>query len=270
MIQGVDISRYQGDNIDFNKMYANGARFVGIRFSQGINYKDSMAQANYAKAKAAGLKVFPYHFTTMDNPVDQANWFKQCMGDLKFDFSPAMDVEFYNPPSQLYGYSNEIEPLYEFRYDPPLLTNRLKAVTYLLTIPNESIVDTLGRQLIGFQGFQKPKIYTNVSSGNKVFKSKIMGTRYDLWVAHWSGPTVQLTRPTLPNVWKAADKYEIWQDGVIDGYPWGLPQGDKIDHDVWGNSSPFPGNEEKKYYTKVYLKELNITIDGDLTEVANA
>jgi len=269
VIQGTDISRYQGENIDFNKMYANGARFVGIRFSQGINYRDSLAVTNYEKAKAAGLLVFPYHFTTTDNAIEQANWFKECMGDLKFDFSPAMDVEYYVSTQKLYGYQSEIEPVYEFRYNPPILTDYLKAVTYLLTVPTEAIVDSLGRQLIGYQGFTKPKIYTNVGSGNTVFKSAIMGERYDLWVAHWPGPTQPLLKPTLPNVWKTKGLYEIWQDGIVDGYPWGLPEGDKIDHNVWGTNSIFPIEEESKYSIKVYIQELNKTISGNLKEVSN-
>lgn len=270
IIQGVDISRYQGDAIDFNKMYNNGARFVGIRFSQGINYKDSLAQVNYIKAKEAGLKVFPYHFVTNDNAIEQANWFKQCMGDLKFDFSPAMDVEYYANIPRLYGFQGEIEPVYEFRYNPPLLTTYLKTITYLLTIPTEAIVDSLGRQLIGFQGFEKPKIYTNIGSGNAVFKSTVMGTRYDLWIAHWPGPTKPLLEPSLPNIWKTKGLYEIWQDGVIDGFPWGLPQGDKIDHNVWGNNSIFPGKEKVEYPTNIYIHELGKTISGNLKEADNA
>ena len=119
--------------------------------------------------------------------------------------------------------------------------------TYGLSYPTESAIDFIGRQLTTVMAadprwvdYEYPAIYTNASSGNKIFRTSAM-SRYPLWVANWSTPgKPPLTEPTKPAVWKGVDYY-VWQDGVIDGTPYGIAG--KVDHDVWGQLIPFPGDE---------------------------
>jgi hypothetical protein len=262
-IQGVDVSRYQG-TIDWNKLYANGGRFAGIRFSQGIGYADTYAEANCVAAKAAGVKIFPYHFCTTDNAITQANWFKKCMGNIVFDLPPALDVEYYTPTMQseldhneLYGLPYpEVFPELRFRYDLiPMTLKQMNDELRTLVIPTQSIVDVICRQLANFQGFPTPVIYTNASSGNAVFTNSSM-SKYPLWIANWT----TADKPYLPAIWKTKGTYIIWQKGVVDGTPWGTIPNTKIDWDVWGNEREFPGTPTNEITGTIYIKELDKTL----------
>lgn len=113
-------------------------------------------------------------------------------------------------------------------------------ILYGLTYPSEAVVDSIGRKLItwmesrsDFKGFTAPAIYTNYASGKKIFKSKVIGTRYGLWVAHW-----RVSKPLLPPVWEGQD-YMLWQYDVVSGAPFGLTS--QLDVNRWGSKVPFPG-----------------------------
>lgn len=63
--QGIDVSIWQGYNIDFNKVKAAGINFVILRAGYGkyISQKDPTFETNYKKAKAAGLNVGAYWYS---------------------------------------------------------------------------------------------------------------------------------------------------------------------------------------------------------------
>lgn len=63
---GIDVSRYQGD-IDFNKVKAAGCEFVMLRamiYNNGELGKDRKFEQYYKDAKAAGLKIGVYYYST--------------------------------------------------------------------------------------------------------------------------------------------------------------------------------------------------------------
>ena len=69
---GIDVSRYQGD-IDFNKVKAAGCDFVMLRamiYNNGELGEDKKFEEYYKDAKAAGLLVGVYYFTT-DSTIEE-------------------------------------------------------------------------------------------------------------------------------------------------------------------------------------------------------
>lgn len=62
LIKGIDVSIYQGDNINWKACAAAGYKFVICRCGVGNSSKDKNYEKNIAGAKAAGLKVMAYHF----------------------------------------------------------------------------------------------------------------------------------------------------------------------------------------------------------------
>ena len=89
--------------------------------------------------------------------------------------------------------------------------------------------------------FVYPSVYTNASSGNKIFTSATM-SRYLLWVANWNSPgKPPLATPSKPAVWRDTPHY-VWQYAVQDGSDFGDP-GTQYDRDRWGTLMPFPGDE---------------------------
>lgn len=251
MIIGLDISHWQSTNIDWAKMVAANVKFIYLKASQGANYKDDCFEENYKNARAAGLAVGAYHFTTKDNALAQYNNFVGAMGDKELQLPPALDCEYYTA----YAKNVEVLPDYTerqadvivvtaFRYDKPPLLSRIRAAVRGYSITTAAIVDSMGMKLTAWmQGranmdkYKYPAIYTNVSSGNAIFTypKYLKMNRYPLWVANW-----KVTTPNLPAIWKGLP-YLAWQDGIVAGDFYGVPA--EADHNIWGELVPFPGSE---------------------------
>lgn len=261
-IDGCDISAWQGHagpDFDIEKMWESGLRYVILKIGQD-DWVDRCFLFNYAAFRASPhpWMIGGYWFTTTFNALVQAETILNATQSVRFDFPIYQDVEFYTrAPSSarlfkyadLYGIPMVLEysdalPVLEYRYANPSLLMRMAPGLYGAEITTQAIVDVIATRLKGQQGWAESGVYTNLYSGNTVFKSAVM-SRLHLWVAHW-GQT--LTRPLLPNVWKPADKWMIWQYGVDSGVPHGFPGG--LDHDQSGNTFPIvppPVEEEYQY-----------------------
>lgn len=199
-IQGCDVSHWQR-GMDYVKAYSAGLRFVYIKVSQGIAYKDDKALAHNTSARAAGLKTGFYHFLTTDAPQAQYNWMLQCIGDMPCDLAPALDYETVNN-----------------------------------TLPSSSTLYTMAILLKNWRNFPVPAIYTNLSTANTrlLNTTTVKWSQFLLWIAQWN-----VTAPTIPIAWKG-QPYYVWQDRVIKGAQAFGVDGD-LDHDFWGDKLPFPG-----------------------------
>lgn len=100
-VEGVDISSYNG-NIDWAKVKKAGIDFAIIRIGgrgygdDGKMYADDKAVANIKGAQAAGIKAGVYFFsqaTTNEEAVEEADYIKTLLGDVKLDFPVAYDWE---------------------------------------------------------------------------------------------------------------------------------------------------------------------------------
>ena len=103
LIHGIDVSRWQGTNIDWDKVKADGFLFAFVKATDGSAYKRQfidmeITQAN--NAKNAGLKIGFYHFAHPNSfggldkdAEDEANYFLKTLEEfpkpdlpLVFDF----------------------------------------------------------------------------------------------------------------------------------------------------------------------------------------
>lgn len=98
-VKCIDVSTWQGHNIDFNKVKSDGIDYVIIRAGYGKekNQKDDTFETNYAKAKAVGLKVgvywFSYAMSTSD-AIKEANACLYCLGNKQLDMPVYFDLEY--------------------------------------------------------------------------------------------------------------------------------------------------------------------------------
>lgn len=94
---GIDVSRWQED-IDFEAVKAAGCSFVIMRighFNESITV-DAYYHQNIAAAKAAGLDVGVYLYTTANTPDEikaNAAWVAEQLDGIKLDFPVAFDWE---------------------------------------------------------------------------------------------------------------------------------------------------------------------------------
>lgn len=98
--KGVDLSVHNGV-VDFTKVKAAGYSFAILREGYGdeLSYpsqKDARFEANYAKAKAAGVNVGAYHYlyaTTASGAKREAQGFLKNLLGKAFDMPIALDIE---------------------------------------------------------------------------------------------------------------------------------------------------------------------------------
>ena len=100
-LEGIDISSYSGD-VDWAKVKESGVDFAIIRIGgrgygdEGALYTDDRALEYIEGARNAGIKVGGYFFSQAINTeeaVEEADYVKSVLGDIKLDFPVAYDWE---------------------------------------------------------------------------------------------------------------------------------------------------------------------------------
>lgn len=96
-LDGIDVSDWQED-VDFNKIKADGYDFVIIRAGYGneLSQKDKRFEQHYKNAKDAGLFVGTYWYSYAADPADaqlEANVFMQAIAGKTFEMPVFYDIE---------------------------------------------------------------------------------------------------------------------------------------------------------------------------------
>ena len=99
MIQGIDVSKYQG-NILWKDVKAAGIQFAMIRTTlrrtDGILATDTTALANITGAQAAGVPAGAYHYTRAKNQaeaMEEAKYLLSVIRPYRLEYPVALDIE---------------------------------------------------------------------------------------------------------------------------------------------------------------------------------
>lgn len=180
-VKCIDISTWQGRNVDFNKVKSDGIDYVILRAGYGREtyQKDDTFETNYAKAKAAGLKVGVYWFSyamSASEATAEANACLYCLGNKQLDLPVYFDLE-YTPA--ITGLSNS--------------TLTQMCLNFCKTIENN-----------GYDAgvYSSASVYTWQLDRNEIAKN------YSIWNAEWN------SYYTVPcDVWQYSEK------GQVNGIP---------------------------------------------------
>jgi len=102
IVDGVDISYWQGDAIDWNQVKRHGMDYVFIRLGSSdfddptATFQDRHFEANYANASAAGLMTGIYYrsdATTVDQAVQEAQFVLNTLAGRDLDLPVVFDYE---------------------------------------------------------------------------------------------------------------------------------------------------------------------------------
>ena len=175
IVKLIDVSTWQGSNIDFKKVKASGINYVIIRAGFGST-KDNQFENNYKKAKAAGMKVGVYWFsysTTVAGGTTEANACLKYLKGKTLDLPVYYDLEYY-PALQKLGTTNYKKMAYNF-------------------------CETVKKA-----GF-KPGVYASASDYTSFFSPKDFYSRgYSVWNAHWA----KCTKVSC-DVWQYSEKGKV-------------------------------------------------------------
>ena len=177
-IYGIDISHYQGDEVDFMTRSRNNdsIQFIICKATQGITYTDPDFKNNWDMISENGFIKGAYHFyMSDDNPEDQATNFLNAIKDLKpTDITPIVDFE--------EGGIDASQSVSDIQ------NNLLHFLSIIETETN-----------------RKPMIYTDDNTGN-TYLTLPEFANYPLWIANYTTSD----SPDLPTVW--TDKgWDFWQ-----------------------------------------------------------
>ena len=103
-VVGIDVSEWQGSNINWKTVKDSGVDFVIIRVGgrfadSGTIYSDARAQANYAGASAAGLKIGAYFYSQAISPeeaIEEARYLLEAVKDWNIEMPVVYDWEYYS------------------------------------------------------------------------------------------------------------------------------------------------------------------------------
>lgn len=169
-VKCIDISTWQGGDVDFSKVKASGINYVIIRAGFGTK-KDNQFENNYAKAKAAGMKIGIYWFSYATNDyggITEANACLNVLNGRKIDMPVYFDVEY------LSSYASHKQMVYNF-------------------------CDTIKKS-----GY-KTGVYASASDYTSYFSpSDFYGRGYSVWNAHWAKTT-----PVVCDIWQYSEKGRV-------------------------------------------------------------
>ena len=88
LAEGIDVSDYQGDAIDWSAVAESGRVFAFMRASDGLGYTDKDFAKNWPAAADAGLIRGAYHyFRPKSDPISQARRFIEIVSDAGLEAS---------------------------------------------------------------------------------------------------------------------------------------------------------------------------------------
>ena len=175
-VYGIDISSYQGNEVDFINSKKDSIGFIICKATQGAFYIDPKFQQNWSQTKKDGFIRGAYHFYMSQNdPVQQSIHFAKTVGSLEdTDLPPVVDFEG--------GGIDKGQPVEEVQKGLLLF------------------IHTTIKQLN-----RKPMIYTDIPTAYKYLNDPRFA-EYPLWIANY----VKKPQPDIPEIWK--DKgWSFWQ-----------------------------------------------------------
>lgn len=152
-VQGIDISKYQGE-IDWNRVRRAGIAFAYMKVSEGGDHVDERFYRNWEASSRAGVARGVYHFMYWCRTAsEQAVWFSQAVPHDPTQLPPVLDLE-WNHAS--------------------------------VSCPNKvSRADALAKihkmlEIMEYHTGKKPVIYTDITFHREVLEGEFPG--YEFWL----------------------------------------------------------------------------------------
>jgi len=172
---GIDISKFQGNEIDFLNLKKDSLTFVICKATEGITYTDPEFANNWKTIPEKGFVRGAYHFfRSQDAPASQAKNFCNAIKGIQ---------------------AKDIAPIVDFEGSGIDKTQSVESVQSALLHLLMDIENTLNR---------KPILYTNHPIGNKYLTAQKFSS-YALWIANYD-----VQKPNVPKSWKT-EGWEFWQ-----------------------------------------------------------
>ena len=171
-MKGIDLSHWNQVN-DWDAIRKAGFEFCFIKATEGTYFLDNTYKARKDKVRKAGMLLGAYHFAGATDPVKEADWFLENVGDLQSGEIVILDYE-----------------------------------THKLADPASWSLKWLTRveEKLGF----KPMLYTYHEFLKKYDWSKVSKNNNGLWAARY-GLQTPFPNPLMKPATGSWSFYAIWQ-----------------------------------------------------------
>lgn len=109
---GVDVSNYQGANVNWQNVRSSGVSFAWAKATEGVSFTDADFSINEANATAAGIYIGAYHFAhpASNTPGAEASYFWSVAGPYVRNggayLMPMLDMEVFTGVTGASSYSD--------------------------------------------------------------------------------------------------------------------------------------------------------------------
>lgn len=152
-VQGIDISKYQGD-VDWRAVQRAGISFAYMKVSEGGDHVDGKFYQNWENAARAGVARGAYHFMYWCRTAsEQAVWFTQAVPQDPTQLPPVLDLEWNHA-----------------------------SITCPKEVPREEAIARIKKMLeiMEYHTGKKPIIYTDINFHRDVLEGEFKG--YEFWL----------------------------------------------------------------------------------------
>ncbi len=180
---GIDISQYQGDEVDLLNKKKDSLSFIICKATEGITYIDPKFHQNWQVISAKKFIKGAYHFyRCQDNPKQQAAHYLNTVQKIS---------------------NTDLPPIVDFEQAGIDASQSVKQIQDNLLIFLNEVAHTLQR---------KPMIYTNFYVANQYLNIPEFA-QYPLWIADYTSQKQPMTPTTWKNkswsFWQQKDSYRL-------------------------------------------------------------
>lgn len=180
---GIDISKYQGDEVDLLNKNKDSLSFIICKATEGITYTDPKFHQNWQLISAKKFIKGAYHFyRCQDDPKKQAAHYLNTIQTIS---------------------NTDLPPIVDFEQEGIDASQTVKQIQENLLFFLIEIEKKLHR---------KPMIYTNFYVANQYLNSPEF-SKYPLWIADYTSKKQPMTPTTWKNkswsFWQQKDSYKL-------------------------------------------------------------
>ena len=176
IVYGIDISKYQGDEVDLLNKKKDSLSFIICKATEGITYTDPKFHQNWQLISAKNFIKGAYHFyRCQDDPIKQAAHYLNT-------------IQTFN--------NTDLPPIVDFEQGGIDASQSVKQIQENLLIFLKEIEHKLHR---------KPMIYTGFYVANQYLNTAEF-SQYPLWIADYTSQK----QPMIPTTWKNKN-WRFWQ-----------------------------------------------------------
>jgi GH25 family lysozyme M1 (1,4-beta-N-acetylmuramidase) len=187
---GIDVSHYQGTNINWTSVKNQGVTFAWTKATEGYTYNDDTFTTNETHAKSAGVYIGAYHYARPDNQIGLAG------ADMEASHFWSIAGPYIK------GGDAYLMPMLDIEQNPGSSYNKTSLSQWVNRWCNDIVAYGANSHVT-----VTPVVYTYISYASTWLDSTV-SQNWPLWMANYNGQNSQTGGPNGTSPWAT---WQFWQ-----------------------------------------------------------